>query len=47
MPLIPFTDTLKILSPFCEDNLKTFVSGSLALAPTALAGVAFQPGTQL
>ena len=43
IPLIPFTDTLKTLSPFWVDSLNTVSSGSFALAPTAVADCAFRP----
>ena len=42
-PLIPLTDTLKIFSPLVVDNLKTSLRGSVAVAPTAIAGVADRP----
>ena len=42
-PLIPLTETLKIFSPLVVDSLKTSLSGSVAVAPNAVAGVADNP----
>ena len=44
IPLMPFTETLKMLSPFCVDSLKTLVNGSFALAPIACAEVCIGVG---
>ena len=38
IPLMPFTETLKMLSPFCR-QFEDIGSGSFALAPTACAEV--------